>query len=357
MTETISLQEALRTTCQQNATDLHICVGMKPLYRHNNRLWPIETMPVVRPAQIQAILAELLDETQRHRLEEQRVLDMSFSAPGLGRFRVNIYSQRGTFALAIRSLPFDIPTLEQLGLPEILKNFIHKSRGLVLATGATGSGKSTTLASLLQLINENYPYHIITIEDPIEYLHAHKQSLVTQREIGSDAKSFAEALYSALREDPDVIMVGEMRDPETVSIALTAAETGHLVFSTLHTIGSAKAVDRVIDAFPANQQNQARNQLAAVLEGVISQQLLPSCKDNKLVVATEVMIANTAIRNMIREGKQYQINNIMQTGQEKGMHLMDADLARLVKEEVITSEEAALRAQDPNLLQYFLSRK
>ena len=233
-----SLIEILNYTGKKRATDVHICIGKPPLYRYNSNLVTIEEAPSVTPDMIDKYIKEMLDEKKITQLKEKNVLDFSFSLPGIGRFRVNIYSQRGTFAIAIRTLPFEIPSLEQLGLPQAIEQLTKKNRGLVLATGATGSGKSTTLASMLKIINENYNYHIITIEDPIEYLHQHKKSLVTQREIGSDATSFAEALRSALREDPDIIMVGEMRDPETISIALTAAETGHLVFSTLHYYGS-----------------------------------------------------------------------------------------------------------------------
>ena len=353
----LSLKEILQFTGEKKATDVHLCVGKPPLYRYNSALWPVENAASVTPEMIEKYLREMLDDEKLTKLEKNRVLDFSFSLPGLGRFRVNIYSQRGTFAVAIRSLPFEIPTLKQLGLSPVLEQFTKKSRGLILATGATGSGKSTTLASLIKIINDNFNYHIITIEDPIEYLHQHKKSLVTQREIGSDASSFAAALRSALREDPDIIMVGEMRDPETISIALTAAETGHLVFSTLHTMGAAKSIDRIIDAFPANQQFQIRNQLAAVLEGVISQQLLPSRQNGgKLIVAHEIMIPNPAIRNMIREGKHYQINNIMQTGQNQGMQLMDAHLAQLYKDGLISLDDARLRALDQDLLEYFLTR-
>jgi twitching motility protein PilT len=244
-----------------------------------------------------------------------------------------------------------------LGLPGVVETFTSKTKGLFLATGATGSGKSTTLASLLNLVNEKYSYHIITIEDPIEYLHRHKKSLVTQREIGEDADSFADALRSALREDPDVIMVGEMRDAETISIALIAAETGHLVLSTLHTVGAAKSIDRIIDAFPPAQQNQVRSQLATVLEGVVSQQLLPRKDQPGLVVASEVMLVNPAIRNLIREGKHYQVNSIMQTGQAQGMQLLEADLAKLCLSGVIDRDEMLLHAQDQQLLQQFLNRR
>jgi twitching motility protein PilT len=312
---------------------------------------------MILPNKINGIIDGLLNEKNKARLERDRVLDFSFSKPGMGRYRANIYSQRGTYAVAIRMLPFDIPPFAELGLPPVVESFTAKTKGLFLASGATGSGKSTTLASLINLINETYRYHILTIEDPIEYLHRHKKSLVTQREIGEDADNFASALRSALREDPDVIMVGEMRDPETISIALTAAETGHLVLSTLHTVGAAKSIDRVIDAFDPAHQNQVRSQLAAVLEGVVSQQLIPRYDTPGLAVASEVMFVNPAIRNLIREGKHYQINSVMQTGLAQGMQLMDADLAKLCAAGMIHKDEAFLRAQDPQLLQQFLNRR
>jgi twitching motility protein PilT len=337
--------------------DLHICSGSLPLIRANSSLIEIENTERIMPHQITSILDGLLNQSQKARLERDRVLDFSFSISNMGRFRANIYSQRGTYALAVRMLPFEIPEIESLGLPSSVLSFTTKTKGLFLATGATGSGKSTTLAALINAINQSNRYHVITIEDPIEYLHRHKLSLVTQREIGQDADNFANALRSALREDPDVIMVGEMRDMETISIALTAAETGHLVLSTLHTVGAAKSIDRIIDAFGGTQQAQIRSQLAAVLEGVVSQQLIPRLDGPGVIVASEVMVVNPAIRNLIREGKHYQINSIMQTGQSQGMQLMEADMAKLVKAGIIDREEAWLRAQDHNLLQQFLNRR
>jgi len=350
------LESMLVIAKDENATDLHLCPGSKPVIRVNGKLREIENANMIMPNEVNAIIGGIIDEKKFRKLDQQRVLDFSFSKTGLGRFRANIYSQRSTYAMAVRRLPFEIPAFDELGLPASVKSFTHKTKGLFLATGATGSGKSTTLASLLNVINETYNYHILTIEDPIEYLHKHKKSLVTQREIGEDADSFAQALRSALREDPDVIMVGEMRDPETISIALTAAETGHLVLSTLHTVGAAKSIDRVIDAFDPSQQNQIRSQLATVLEGVVSQQLIPRIDKPGLVVASEVMFVNPAIRNLIREGKHFQINSIMQTGQSQGMQLIDAELARLCNENVIDAEEANLRAQDAQLLQQYLRR-
>ena len=351
------LETLLQYSHDHKATDLHLCAGSKPLVRVSGKLEEIENTEMVLPNIINELIDPLLDEKKKNKLEQQRVLDFSFSKPGLGRFRANIYSQRGTYAVAIRMLPFDIPPFDKLGLPEVIKSFTQKSKGLFLATGATGSGKSTTLASLLDLINETHNYHIITIEDPIEYLHRHKKSLMTQREIGEDTDSFATALRAALREDPDVIMVGEMRDTETISIALTAAETGHLVLSTLHTVGAAKSIDRIIDAFAPAQQGQVRSQLATVLEGVVSQQLIPRIDRDGMVVASEVMFINPAIRNLIREGKHYQINSIMQTGQAQGMQLLEANLAQLCNLGIIDQEETMLRAQDQQLLQQFLSRR
>jgi twitching motility protein PilT len=351
------LEYWLQAANQFNATDLHACAGSKPLMRVNGKLDEVPGTDRVTPELINQVITNLLSATQIKRLVDQRVLDFSFSKPGLGRYRTNIYSQRGTFAVAIRMLPFEIPRFSALGLPDVVESFTTKAKGLFLATGATGSGKSTTLASLLNLINENYSYHIITIEDPIEYLHRHKKSLVTQREIGQDADSFAYALRAALREDPDVIMVGEMRDAETISIALTAAETGHLVLSTLHTVGAAKSIDRIIDAFGPNQQSQVRSQLATVLDGVVTQQLIPRIDKPGLVVASEVMFVNPAIRNLIREGKHYQINSVIQTGQNMGMQLLEADLARLVNNGIIDLQEAKLRAQDRQLLKQLLNRR
>ena len=347
----------LETAKEENATDLHICANSKPLIRVNGKLKDINGTEKIKPETIDAIIANLINDNQKKKLSDDRVLDFSFSKIGLGRYRANIYSQRGTFAIAIRMLPFKIPSFENLGLPKVIEKYAVKTKGLFLSAGATGSGKSTTLASLIDMINETYQYHILTIEDPIEYLHQHKRSLVTQREIGEDADNFAFALRAALREDPDVIMVGEMRDPESISIALTAAETGHMVFSTIHTIGAAKCIDRIIDAFEQSRQNQIRTQLATVLEGVISQQLVPRKDKPGLVAACEVLIANTAVRNLIREGKQYQVNSIIQTGQSQGMQLIEADLARLVSSEIISIEDAVLRSQDQQLLNQFLNRR
>ena len=351
-----SLDDLLRITAQKGATDLHLCAGARPLIRISANLTQIEDAKVFSGEDVNVITRSLLTQEQIDSMQHNRVIDFSFSRSGLGRFRGNAYSQRGTFALAIRILPFEIPPFSKLHLPESAQNFVKQRRGLVLVTGTAGSGKSTTLASLIDHINETSCSHIITIEDPIEYLHRHKRSLLTQREIGPDALTFAQALRSALREDPDVIMVGEMRDPETIAIALTAAETGHLVLSTLHTMGAAKSIDRIIDAFPPAQQNQIKTQLATVLEGIVSQQLLPRIDMPGMIPACEIMLVNPAIRNLIREGKHYQINSVIQTGHTQGMQLLESSLAALVKDNIISMEDAVIRAGDPLLLHQLLNR-
>ena len=351
------LDELIEYTCKMKASDLHINVGSKPTLRLNSVLEQIPNAEVVTPEISWELVRSLLDDDKRSYLESNGEVDFSFSKPGLGRFRVNAYRQRGTYSLAIRLLPFEIPKFDTLGLPQVIKTFAMKSRGLVLATGPTGSGKSTTLASIIGMINEQRKAHIITIEDPIEYLHRHRNGLIDQREVGSDTKSFASALRAALREDPDVILVGEMRDPETIAIALTAAETGHLVFSTLHTVGAAKTIDRIIDSFPPAQQNQVKGQLATVLEGVVSQQLIPRRDGSGVVPAVEVMVVTPAIRNLIREGKPYQINSMIQTGTSSGMQSLEANLAKLVSDGIITQEDAMVRAADPQILFQMINKR
>ncbi|SMC42671.1 type IV pilus twitching motility protein PilT [Papillibacter cinnamivorans] len=351
------LDELLEYTFNAKATDLHVAVGTAPMIRLNSRLTFVENMPTMTPDMTAALVDECVSPAKRKTLEENGEVDFSFSRPGLGRFRSNIFKQRGSYSMALRSLPFAIPAFETLGIPESVRPLTNKKSGLILATGATGSGKSTTLASMIDIINSSRRCHIITIEDPIEYLHRHKTGLVNQREVGWDTRSFATALRAALREDPDVILVGEMRDVETIDIALTAAETGHLVFSTLHTIGAAKTVNRILDAFPHDQQAQVRTQLAAVLEGVISQQLLPKEDGSGLVLACEVMLVNTAIRNLIREGKPHQINTVLQTSTGAGMQTMDASLADLVNRRIISYDDALTRTQDTQTFQQLCSRK
>ncbi len=348
------LKEILEISVKSGATDVHLCVGSKPLMRINGTLKPIEDKDKIMPDFMESVVRLYLNAFQMKKLDDDKYFDFSYSSANLGRFRCNVYLQRGTYAMAIRTLPLNIPTLDELGIPDIANEFLKLSRGLVLITGATGSGKSTTLASMVQNINNMYNYHISTIEDPVEYLHRHNKSMVTQKEIGSDARSFAEALRSTLREDPDVIMLGEMRDPDTISIALTAAETGHLVLSTLHTNGAVKAIDRILDSFPTSQLNQVKSQLATILEGVISQQLIPRKDGKGLVLATEILIVNPAIRNLIREGKHYQINNLIQNAGTSGMLSMERCVARLVKDDVISKEDAISRVSDSKLFETYL---
>lgn len=344
----------LEQTMACKGTDLHLCAGSRPLVRVNSKLQEVEGTEQLVPEIIERFVRGYLSAENLQLLDQKKSIDISYSKRNLGRFRCNIYFQRGTYAMAIRALPLEIPEFSALGLPDGVVDFTKRRGGLVLVTGTTGSGKSTTLASLIDVINRNYKYHIITIEDPLEYLHRHKNSMVTQREIGGDALDFKTSLKAALREDPDVIMVGEMRDVETISIALTAAETGHLVLSTLHTASAVKSIDRIIDAFAAEQQNQIRSQLATVLEGIISQQLIPKKNATGLTAVAEVMIANPAVRNLIREGKHYQINNMIQTGHKFGMISMERHLAELVNEGVIDREMALFKAQDPKILENYL---
>jgi len=344
----------LEETMKKNATDLHLCVGSRPLIRVNSRLQPVESTEIIKPDIIEEIVSFYLDERKYEKLEKYKSVDLSYSVPRLGRFRCNFYYQRGTVAIAIRSLPLEIPKIESLNLPENILRFTKKKKGLVLISGATGSGKSTTLASLISVINNEYNYHITTIEDPVEYLHKHEKSLVTQKEVGSDANTFVSALRGALREDPDVIMVGEMRDVETIETVLTAAETGHLVFSTLHTSGAVKSIDRVVDVFSTSQQDQVRSQLATVLEGVITQHLIPKKDGDGLVLACEIMMVTPAIRNLIREGKHYQVNNLIQGGRSEGMHSLERELAKLCNANVIDIDEARLRAHDVQLFESYL---
>ena len=340
-----SLDEILRMSVEEKASDIHFTAGCPPYYRIDGVLTPLKG-DKLQPTDLEALLLPILDNRHRNELETNGQTDMAYAIPGVGRFRVNVYKQRGTLASAMRCLPFSIPDADSLGIPAEVQALTAKKRGLVLVTGPTGSGKSTTLASLVDIMNRKYPYHILTLEDPIEYLHRHQYSMVNQREIGSDSNDYAQALRAALREDPDVILVGEMRDLETISTALTAAETGHLVLSTLHTIGADKTIDRIIDVFPPNQQ-QVRIQLASVLECIISQQLIRREDGGGRVAALEVLFANTAIRNMIRENKTYQIISTMQTGKRQGMQTMDDAIYELFLRGDISADSAVSYAQDP----------
>lgn len=346
----VTMEELLTIAKEKNASDLHITVGIPPKYRVNGELKDME-YPRLLPADTHAVIMPIVPEHLRIVLEEKGEADFSYSIPNLGRYRVNVFKQRGSYAAAIRLVGTLIPTPQQLGVPESVIELAKKKRGLVLVTGPTGSGKSTTLASLIDVINSNYNNHIVTLEDPIEYLHQHKKSIVNQREIGLDSSSYANALRAALREDPDIILVGEMRDLDTISIAITAAETGHLVFSTLHTIGAANTIDRIIDVFPPHQQQQIRIQLASVVEAVISQQLIPTANGKGRVAAFEIMHSNAAIRNLIRESKSHQLATVIQTNKKLGMQTMDDAIYDLYLKRIINSDQALNYAQDSNALE------
>ncbi|HQJ24948.1 MAG TPA: type IV pilus twitching motility protein PilT [Bacillota bacterium] len=346
----MNLDEILSKGVSIGASDVHFTVGLAPMARQVGNLLPLSDYQRLSPTDTKELLLGILNEDQKVKLVSRGEIDLSYSIAGVGRFRVNIYHQRGTIAGAFRTIPTEIRNLDQLGVPRIVGTVAEKQRGLYLVTGPTGSGKSTTLAAIIDMINTSKACHIITLEDPIEYLHKHNKAMVNQREIGSDSENFANALRAALREDPDVILVGEMRDPETTSIAVTAAETGHLVLATLHTVDTVQTIDRIIDQFPAAQQGQIRIQLAGVLIGVMSQQLMPNKDNSGRVVAVEVMMATPAARNLIREGKTHQIYSVIQTGAKYGMQSMDSSLRDLFLTRKISKEEAISRAIDPEEL-------
>jgi twitching motility protein PilT len=342
--------EVLRQMVEARASDVHITPGVPPSIRDKGRIRPMEGFPVLNTQQTREVVYGILNDDQRKRFENDKQLDFAYAIPGVARFRVNCFFQRGAVSAAFRLIPHEVPALDSLGVPPVLRELTNKPRGFVLVTGPTGSGKSTTLAAMIDAINLDREDHILTIEDPIEFLHHHKKSIVNQREVGSDAPDFARGLRAALRQDPDVILVGEMRDLETVSTALTAAETGHLVFATLHTQSTAQTVDRVIDVFPPEQQAQVRTQLSIALQGIVTQQLLPTSDGRGRVVACEVLIPTPAIRNLIREGKTHQIYAALQTSGAIGMQTMDADLVRLVRAGKIGRALAEQRASVPEEL-------
>lgn len=349
------INDLLMQVIERGASDLHITAGSPPMVRLHGDLMPLDYQKLI-PEDTKALVYSIMDAEHKERLEQFRECDFSYALAGQGRFRVNVYYQRGSIGAAFRMIPIQIKTLEELGLPQSLELLARKPRGLVLVTGPTGSGKSTTLASLIDIINETRAHHIITIEDPIEFLHRHKKSIVNQREVGSDTKSFANALKYVLRQDPDVILVGEMRDLETISAALTAAETGHLVFATLHTQDAPQTIDRIIDVFPPHQQQQVKIQLAGTLQGIVCQQLLPAIDGAGRVVAYEVMLPTPGIRNMIREGKTHQIYSAIQTGQKNGMLTMDQCLANLYRHGRISFETAIMKASDSNEIKQLLGK-
>ncbi len=345
----MKIDELLAKARQIGASDLHVSVGIPPKCRINGELKAL-TRDAVMPKDSKELVEQMIPGRLVERFNQDGEIDFSYAINGLGRFRVNVFKQRGTLSFVIRVVNSEIPDPEKLGLSPSVIELATKKRGLVLVTGPTGSGKSTTLASLINIINQNYSKHIITLEDPIEYLHRHGKSIVNQREVGIDTQSYAGALRAALREDPDVILVGEMRDLDTIATAVTAAETGHLVFSTLHTIGAVPTIERIIDVFPTNQQGQIRIQLATLLEAIISQQLLPTADRKGRVAAFEVMYANSAIRNLIREAKPHQIPSIIQTSRSVGMITMDDAITELYERRKITREDAILFAQDKSNL-------
>jgi twitching motility protein PilT len=347
--------ELLLDVLERRASDLHITSGAQPSIRVRGRLIPLEEYPKLMPADTREIIYGILTNDQRQRLETDWQIDFAYSIPGKARFRVNAYFQRSSLGAAFRLIPSIITPIDDLGLPPVVHDFCKKPRGFVLVTGPTGSGKSTSLASMIDEINESREEHIMTVEDPIEFLHGHKKCIVNQRELGSDAQSFAMALKAALRQDPDVILVGEMRDLETIHTALTAAETGHLVFATLHTQDAPQSIDRMIDVFPAHQQQQVRVQLSVALQGVVTQTLLPTADGSGRAVACEVLVPTPAVRNLIREGKTHQIYSTMQTGAASGMQTMDAALATLVRTGKITQRVAEGASSTPDELKRLMS--
>ena len=339
----MEIEEIVLEGIQRKASDIHITVGIPPAFRIDGELVSFGNKKLY-PEDTEYLVKQTMNELQFEKFIEAGEYDFSFSIQGISRFRVNAYKQRGSFGMALRIIPYDIPTMQFLGLPSVIEELTELNRGLILVTGPTGSGKSTTLATMIDKINSNRRCHIITLEDPIEYLHKHDKSIINQREIGTDTKSFANALRGALREDPDVILVGEMRDLDTISIAITAAETGHLVLSTLHTIGAPQTIDRIIDVFPPYQQQQVRIQLSSVIQAIITQQLLPKADGKGRIAAFEVMIATPAIRNLIRESKVHQIETAMLTGTKNKMQTMDNSLLQLYKAGKITKDMAISRA-------------
>jgi twitching motility protein PilT len=347
----VPIPELLGKLLEANGSDLHLTAGTPPTVRVHGELERLEDYPPLTPRALQGMIYAILPQKMRERFEQELELDMSYSLPGRARFRVNVYMQRDAVGAVFRVIPFEIKGLDDLGLPPVAADLARFPRGFVVVTGPTGSGKSTTLAAMVDVVNRERAGHIMTVEDPIEFLHKHKACVVNQREIGADTHSFAAALKHVLRQDPDVILVGEMRDLETISTAITAAETGHLVFATLHTQDAPQTIDRIIDVFPPHQQQQTRVQLSTTLQGVITQQLVPTVDGKGRVVAAEVMIATPGIRNLIREGKVHQIYSAMQAGGRYGMQTMDMSLASHVKGGRITQQMAFERCHDPEELQ------
>ena len=343
------LNDYLFDTIKAGASDLHITVGLPPMIRIHGKVQPLDYPPLTSQT-TREMIYDILANDQRQRLESEWELDFAYTLPRTARFRVNCYFQRGSMGAAFRTIPHEIKDFRELGLPDAIEQLASKPRGLVLVTGPTGSGKSTTLASMIDKINRERAEHIMSVEDPIEFLHTHKKCIVNQREVNQDTKSFAQALKHVLRQDPDVILVGEMRDLETIGLAISAAETGHLVFGTLHTQDAPQTVDRIIDVFPPSQQGQVRAQLAIALQGIITQTLIPKRDGKGRVAACEILVPTPGVRNLIREGKNHQIYSAMQTGGKFGMQTMDAALVELVRKNAISREEAETSSSNPDEL-------
>jgi twitching motility protein PilT len=355
MTTRVTLQQLLKTQAEQNSSDLHIAVGTPPQLRIHGNLCPVKIEPLT-PADTEALCYSVLTEDQRRIFEETKEIDLSFSVKGVARFRANIFRQKSNVGGVFRLIPHQIKTFEELNLPQIVAHLCDLNRGLVLVTGATGSGKSTTLAAMIDKINREVPGHILTLEDPIEFSHEHKRCVINQREVGADTASVTRALKSSLRQDPDVVLIGELRDFETISAALTIAETGHLVFATLHTNSAVSTINRIIDVFPAHQHNQVRTQLSSTLQGVLSQQLLPSTTGGR-ALALEILIPSSAIRSQIREDKVHMIYQSMQMGADKtGMQTLNQCLTNLVQKRNISVDTAMNASYDPEELRALLSR-
>jgi twitching motility protein PilT len=341
-----SIDDLIKIAVDRKASDLHITVGLPPILRVDGQLIPVEGIGKLNPEDVRLLVLPVVPKNKLGDLEKKGDADFAYVAHH-NRLRVNVFRQRGSFAAALRILAREMPTLESLGHPDVIGQLALLPRGLVLVTGPTGSGKTTTLAAMINHINNSRSCHIITIEDPIEYLHQHKKCIVNQRELSEDTIGFAPALRASLREDPDIILVGEMRDLDTIQAAVTAAETGHLVLSTLHTIGAASTIDRIIDVFPPGQQQQVRIQLSDILQGVITQQLLPRLDAPGRIAALEIMVRTDAVSNLIREGKTHQINNFIQTGKQYGMQTMDSSLAQMVRSGLVSMQDARNRCVDP----------
>lgn len=341
----------LKQVIDSHSPDLHLKVGRVPLVRlANGEIYEMQDAEVMSVKTVEEVIAQVLNAGKQAQFKDKQEIDTSYAVMGLGRFRVNVFMDSDGPALAFRSIPTEVPTLASLGLPEMLKGFTQKSKGLVIVTGPTGSGKSTTLAAMVNEVNMSRRVHIITVEDPIEFVHQPKMALMTQREVGTHTQSFPMAIRAALREDPDVILVGEMRDLETISSAITLAETGHLVLATLHTQDAAQSIDRIIDIFPAHQQSQIRTQLSTTLLGVVAQRLIPRADGSGRVLALEILVRNDAITNCIKEGNTHQIYSMMQIGKEDGMLTLDSSLAELYKTGLISEQDMLLRARDPELI-------